>query len=132
YFVAQAGPAPVAQGIEHPPSKRQVAGSNPAWGTRGALVCGPEGCAGPCSKERLDDHLRLLRGNDWYDLAFEQTVPAQNPLLEQSRIITFHELKTATQPRFDPTVNVRQAFWQASPLIAQAAIDIEHNAGLEA
>src|SRR5687767_12353338 len=27
--------APVAQGTEHPPSKRQVAGSNPAWGTRG-------------------------------------------------------------------------------------------------
>jgi hypothetical protein len=25
--------APVAQGTEHPPSKRQVAGSNPAWGT---------------------------------------------------------------------------------------------------
>ena len=30
-------PAPVAQWTEHPPSKRQVAGSNPAWGTSGGL-----------------------------------------------------------------------------------------------
>ncbi len=33
YFLAQGNTAPVAQGTEHPPSKRQVAGSNPAWGT---------------------------------------------------------------------------------------------------
>jgi hypothetical protein len=38
--------APVAQGTEHPPSKRQVAGSNPAWGTSTEP---PRVCHGLCT-----------------------------------------------------------------------------------
>src|SRR3954468_15382966 len=73
--------APVAQGIEHPPSKRQVAGSNPAWGTRSTPI---RRRVSPQLEERLNHLAGLDRRHDRNDLGFEEIAPAQYPLLEQA------------------------------------------------
>src|SRR5215211_1420335 len=114
--------APVAQGTEHPPSKRQVAGSNPAWGTPSKPSYSPD--LARRLEEWADDLSRLRRRHDRDDLGFEEISPAQDPLLKQTRVVAGHQLKTPTKPRFDPTSFVGQPPRQRTSLVAQAAVNV--------
>jgi hypothetical protein len=72
--------APVAQGTEHPPSKRQVAGSNPAWGTPSKPNYRPN--LARRLEERADDLSRLRRRHDRDDFSLKEISPTQHPLLQ--------------------------------------------------
>lgn len=146
--------APVAQGIEHPPSKRQVAGSNPAWGTRlvddapspgrqsrrgiwkknttlwPVLFPGLAGLVAPCpaSEKWLNHLLSNRRGHDRDDFCINEAAPAQNPLLQQASVVAFHDLQAACEIRLHPAIPRDRALGKRSPLIAQTTIDRRYGA----
>jgi hypothetical protein len=55
-----------------------------------------------------------------------RTSPLKDPFLKESEVITLHQLKTATEVRFDPAVNVLQTVRKHSTGLANASIDGDH------
>jgi hypothetical protein len=45
-----------------------------------------------------------------------------DPLLQQPRVVTFHQLEAALERRLDPTVDVCKTVGHLTPLISQATM----------
>src|SRR5262249_39359707 len=57
--------------------------------------------------------------------------PSQDPLLEQTKVVAFHELKTSSKIRFDPTVDVFEPVRQHATAFLQSLVCGQHVLVLE-
>src|ERR1041384_3777974 len=75
------------------------------------------------SQTRLHQFAGLIGRHHRHDLAFHQVAPVQEPVLQQARVIAFHELEAAVEIRLDPAADVFEAIRHHAALIAKSAID---------
>ena len=69
----------------------------------------------------------LSTGDNRHDLeGCSRTAPLKDPLLKEPEVITLHQLKTATEVRFHPAVNVLQTVRKHSTGIANASLHGNH------
>ena len=78
-------------------------------------------------EERSDNFSRLFacqNGNDFKGCS--RSAPLQDPFLEQSKIIAFHQLKAAAEVRLNPAINILQSARNHSAFITDALVDRQH------
>ena len=67
--------------------------------------------------------MHFVRCQDWNYLEVDQVIPIRRPVLKQSLVITFHELKAPIVIGFDPASDIPQTFRQLASTIAETAVD---------
>lgn len=76
---------------------------------------------------RRDHFTRLGARHDRKELERDTNAPPlEYPLLQQSRVITFHQLKAAAEIGLHPAIDVPQAFGQHAPASTHLLIDGDH------
>src|SRR5204863_8957675 len=74
------------------------------------------------SEQRLDDLAGLGRWNDGHDLELDEVAPAQDPLLEQARVVALHQLEAAVEARLDPAADVREPVRRAASVLPEPPV----------
>src|SRR5271168_2205128 len=64
-----------------------------------------------------------FRWKDRKELKVDEILPVNHPLLEQFRLIAFHQLKAPIKVRFDPAIDVDQTGRQHASLLLETLVD---------
>jgi hypothetical protein len=74
------------------------------------------------------DHLAgLLAADDWHDLEGRAgAAPSKYPLLKEAKVVTFHELKTSSEIRFYPAIEVFEPIGQHPAAFAKGLVRGQH------
>jgi hypothetical protein len=79
-------------------------------------------------EERSDNFSRLFacqNGNDFKRCS--RSAPLQDPFLEQSKIIAFHQLKAAAAVRLNPAINILQSVGNHSAFITEMSLSLNRS-----
>src|SRR5260370_33326781 len=84
-------------------------------------------------QKRSDDFPGFLVRHHRDDLeGHAETLAVQDPILQQPRVVAFHQLKAAVEIGFDPTPDITQSFGKFDALVAHALVDRDRVTVLEA
>jgi hypothetical protein len=73
-------------------------------------------------EEGVDCFRHFFGWHDWDDLKIDKVLPPDHPLLEESRVVAFHELEAAIKIRLYPAVDVLQTVWEHATLFRKATV----------
>src|SRR5215831_1967350 len=83
----------------------------------------PEQGRGPSGLElRGDGFASVGRRDHGDDLELDEVAPESHPLLEQTRVLTLHDLKASVEVHFDPATDVAKPVGHAASLLAKATV----------
>ncbi len=65
----------------------------------------------------------LFAWDNWHDLKRTESVPVQDPFLNQPQIIAFHKLKATVEVWLNPTIDIFEAIRKATPFVPEVRIN---------